>query len=244
MKTAFVLNDVSFSYPSTGAPVVHIPKLSIARGSRLFIKGTSGSGKTTLLGLLSGVLTPESGTISLLDIENFSGLSGARRDAIRARHIGFIFQMFNLLPYLTVVENVLLGLQFSSDRTARAANKGAPEQEAMRLLARLGMDEPELASRKVIELSIGQQQRVSAARALIGSPEIVIADEPTSALDTENRDRFLELLTNECKDAGSTLIFVSHDSGLSVHFDRVLTMEELSGRDETTSASASSEGGV
>jgi putative ABC transport system ATP-binding protein len=240
MSNAFTLNNISFCYPSTAASIISIPKLCIEHKSRVFIRGSSGSGKTTLLGLLSGVLTPTSGSISILDIENFNKLSGSRRDAIRARHIGFIFQMFNILPYLSVIENVLLGLQFSPERTAVAAERGSPEQEAKRLLARLGIDSNELISRKVVELSVGQQQRVSAARALIGSPEIVIADEPTSALDAENRDRFLELLINECKEAESTLVFVSHDSSLSSHFDRVITMDEFSGCQSSTLISSPS----
>ena len=238
MSNAFVLRDVKFSFSPSGAPLLDIPALVIERKSRVFIQGSSGSGKSTLLGLLSGVLTPTKGTISLLDIKNFSELNSARRDVIRARHIGYIFQMFNLLPYLSVLDNVLLGLQFSPERKAVAENRGSAAHEAERLLARLGMNDTELLSKKMTQLSVGQQQRVSAARALIGAPEIVIADEPTSALDLDTRDRFLDLLIGECDEVGSTLVFVSHDVGLSPHFDRVIAMDELSGNRSNSAASA------
>ena len=229
MGSAFVLDDVSFSYPGTGSAVLDIPKLCIECGERVFIQGDSGSGKTTLLSLLSGVASPSKGKVSILGIEDFSGLSSSHRDAVRAQHIGFIFQMFNLIPYLSVLENVLLGVQFSSERASIASSKGSLRTEAKRLLKRLGLSDEELLLRKVTELSVGQQQRVSAARALIGSPEIIIADEPTSALDFNSRKLFLDLLISECNESGSTLIFVSHDSSLASHFDRVISMSDFSG---------------
>jgi len=202
-----------------------IPRFTVARGERVFLKGPSGSGKSTLLGLIGGVLTPRSGTVRLIGT-GLSGLDASGRDRFRAEHLGFIFQMFNLIPYLTVRENVLLPLQFSSARRQRVANV-EPGREALRLLDALGLAGNGLLERPVTQLSIGQQQRVAAARALIGRPDIVIADEPTSALDTDTRDGFLELLINECQAGGTTLLFVSHDSSLSTHFDRSIAMSEI-----------------
>jgi putative ABC transport system ATP-binding protein len=202
-----------------------IERFTVARGERVFLKGPSGSGKSTLLGLIGGVLTPRSGTVRLIGTR-LSDLDASGRDRFRGEHLGFIFQMFNLIPYLTVRENVLLPLQFSSARRRRVSNVD-PSYEALRLLEALGLAGNGLLERPVTQLSIGQQQRVAAARALIGRPDIVIADEPTSALDADTRDGFLELLINECQACGTTLLFVSHDSSLSTRFDRSIAMSEI-----------------
>jgi putative ABC transport system ATP-binding protein len=153
---------------------------------------------------------------------------GAARDHFRADHIGFIFQLFNLLPYLDVRANVTLPCRFSATRRQRAAAaSGSVEHEAERLLAHLGLADPTLVERSVTELSIGQQQRVAAARALIGAPELVIADEPTSALDADARRAFLELLLAESDAAGSTVVFVSHDAALAPMFSRRIELTEI-----------------
>ncbi|CAM3665187.1 ATP-binding cassette domain-containing protein [Parendozoicomonas haliclonae] len=208
-------------------PVLKISELSLFAGEKVFIRGPSGSGKTTLLGLLGGVLTPTDGTVHVLG-SDLPRLSPSRRDHFRAEHIGFLFQMFNLIPYLSVIENVVLPLGFSKTRLKKVTAKGTTqEQEALRLLGHLGLNDPQLLKRPVTELSIGQQQRVAAARALIGSPELVIADEPTSALDTEAREAFIKLLFHECDAADSTLIFVSHDPALEPLFDRSLSLPDL-----------------
>jgi putative ABC transport system ATP-binding protein len=207
------------------APLLAIERFTVARGERVFLKGPSGSGKSTLLGLIGGVLIPRSGTVRLLGT-GVSELDASGRDRFRGEHLGFIFQMFNLIPYLTVHENVLLPLQFSSARRQRVSNVD-PSQESLRLLETLGLAGNGVLERPVTQLSIGQQQRVAAARALIGRPDILIADEPTSALDADTRDGFLELLINECQSFGTTLLFVSHDSSLSAHFDRSLAMSDI-----------------
>ena len=220
------LKNVVFSWVP-GQPVLDIPELTINHGESVFIKGPSGSGKTTLLGLLGGVLTPDQGTVSLLG-SALEQLSPAKRDHFRASHIGFIFQMFNLIPYLSVVENVVLPASFDSARQQRIEKDGRTvREEAIRLLNHLGLKDERLLARSVTELSIGQQQRVAAARALLGRPEIIIADEPTSALDADSRIAFLELLFAECKTAGSTLIFVSHDPALERLFDRSISLGEI-----------------
>ena len=217
------IHKLRFRWRKDAPLVLDIDSLQIVPGERLFIKGPSGSGKSTLLSLLAGVLTPQQGELRVLG-HSLPALKGAARDAFRADHIGFIFQMFNLLPYLSVLENVTLPLHFSARRRNRVKH---PQEEAMRLLAHLDLAGPELLARPVTELSVGQQQRVAAARALIGSPELLIADEPTSALDADRREAFIQLLLNECNAAGTTLVFVSHDNSLQGYFDRSIALDDI-----------------
>jgi len=220
------LRDLSFSWPGQPA-VLEIPELLIEPGERLFLSGPSGCGKSTLLGLIGGVLKADRGSLRVLGTE-LGALGVWRRDAFRADHVGFIFQMFNLLPYLSLVDNVALPCRFSKLRQRRASDSsGGPEAEAARLLGRLGLTGDDILRRPVTELSIGQQQRVAAARALIGQPDLVIADEPTSALDADSRRSFLALLMAECRAAGSTIVFVSHDRSLAAQFDRSLSLADI-----------------
>ena len=180
-----------------------------------------------MLGLLGGVQKPNRGSIQLLD-QDLSTLSASARDRFRVDHTGYIFQQFNLLPFLSVRENVELPCHFSKLRASRAVQRhGSVDNAAAVLLAHLGLDETSLLERRAGDLSIGQQQRVAAARALIGQPELVIADEPTSALDADAREVFLELLFAECRAADSSLLFVSHDQSLARLFDRSLSLAEL-----------------
>ena len=220
------LANVVFRWES-GKPVLDIPELVVHRAQKVFIHGPSGSGKTTLLGLLGGVLTPDAGQVGVLGTD-LTTLSPVQRDHFRARHIGFIFQMFNLIPYLSVLDNVTLPLSFAQERLQTVQRSGlTPVQEATRLLAHLGLDDPSLLERSVTGLSIGQQQRVAAARALIGRPQLIIADEPTSALDADSRRAFIRLLFNECEAAGSTVLFVSHDRSLESLFDHSVSLREI-----------------
>ena len=221
------LKDVCFRWPNQDRATIDLPELKIDQGERIFLQGPSGSGKSTLLSLVGGILVAESGSLRVLG-EELKSLSRARRDAFRVTHLGFIFQLFNLLPYLSLEENVLLPLRFSKKRAQRAGRNQAERlEEAQRLLTALGLSEPLKEGRPVVELSVGQQQRVAAARALIGRPELVIADEPTSALDTDLREVFLNLLFAECDKAGSALLFVSHDSELSRFFGRSLSLPQI-----------------
>jgi putative ABC transport system ATP-binding protein len=235
-EAAISIDGLRFAWASR-EPLLEIDRLEVGRGERVFLQGASGSGKSTLLGLVSGVLLPRRGTIRVLGIE-LGKLSDGERDRFRGSHVGFIFQMFNLIPYLTVRANVLLPLRFSRTRRERIAEigEGAAEREALRLLAAMGLADAGLPDRSVLELSVGQQQRVAAARALIGRPEIVIADEPTSALDADARANFLDLLMNECRAFGTTLLFVSHDAALGARFDRVLAMADLNERARAAAA--------
>jgi len=221
------LSNLRFSWSVDSPIVLDIETLRIANAERIFLRGPSGSGKSTLLSLLAGIARPNEGRLQVLG-QDMATLGGAARDRFRADHIGFIFQMFNLIPYLSVLENVCLPCAFSERRLARATKSaGSVRGEAVRLLAHLGMADGELQSRTATDLSVGQQQRVAAARALIGSPELLIADEPTSSLDEDRRAAFLDLLFRECDLGQITLIFVSHDASLGPLFDRVVSFAEI-----------------
>jgi putative ABC transport system ATP-binding protein len=215
------VRDLRFGW-SAARTDIDIEALDVERGARVFVQGASGSGKSTLLSLLAGVNVPRSGTVRVLG-NDLATLSSGRRDRFRAEHIGFVFQQFNLLPYLNAIDNVVLGLRFSRERAARVANPGAA---ARTLLQRLGLGAVEIES-LAAALSVGQQQRVAAARALIGAPELLIADEPTSALDADTRDQFVQLLLSASGEAGSAVLFVSHDASLRPHFDSAWHLHTL-----------------
>lgn len=194
---------------------------------RVFLRGPSGSGKTTLLSLIAAVLSADSGSLTVAG-HDLATLKGAQRDRFRADHIGLVFQQFNLLPFLSVAQNVSLPCHFSASRRARAiADSGSLDQAAKRLLTALKLDADQLLHRPAMTLSVGQQQRVAVARALIGRPPLVIADEPTSALDADTRDAFLDLLFTEVEATGASLLFVSHDASLATRFDRQLDLPTL-----------------
>jgi len=218
------VRDVSFRWNTASFPVFESANLNVQRSDRVFIEGPSGSGKSTLLSLLAGVITPQRGSITVLG-QRVDALSSGQRDRFRADHIGFIFQMFNLIPYLSVVENVTLPCRFSALRRERAL-RSAPNLDgaALALLDGLDMAGGDIVDRPVNELSVGQQQRVAAARALMGAPEVLIADEPTSSLDTDLREDFIKLLFDRCAEEGTTLVFVSHDRSLEGLFDRTIRL--------------------
>jgi putative ABC transport system ATP-binding protein len=224
---AVLMENTEFAY-SRGPTVLRVPALRIERGEKVFIFGPSGSGKTTLLGLLAGVLRSDSGVVRVLGTD-LGALSNRRRDALRAAHIGYIFQMFNLIPYLSVQENIVLPCRLSAERRARLGN-ATPAAAARGLADALHIGG--LLDERVTRLSVGQQQRVAAARALIGSPELIVADEPTSALDSDRRQQFLELLFERCAAADATLVFVSHDRHLEHMFDRAVSLADLNSAGE------------
>ncbi len=226
--SAVAIEELVFGY-HPGREILRLSEFTIAAEERLFLHGPSGSGKTTLLGLIAGVLSPSQGRVSIL-AQDLALLPPHSRDAFRGSHIGYLFQLFNLIPYLSVLENITLPCRLHELRRSRIghASPGTSPTiagEARRLAERLELGD--YLATPVTELSVGQQQRVAAARALIGSPELVIADEPTSALDTDLRDRFLELLFECCAEAKATLLFVSHDLSLGARFDRVLSLPTL-----------------
>ena len=219
---AVELAGLRFAYRA-GRDVLAIDRLVIDRGETVFLHGPSGSGKTTLLGILAGVLQATGGHVRVLG-SDFAAISSGARDAFRARHLGYVFQMFNLIPYLSVRENILLPIRLDAHRRARLGPRSFDEAVAD-IAGQL--DIADMLESPISELSVGQQQRVAAARALIGSPEVIIADEPTSALDTDRREQFLQLLFASCKAAGATLIFVSHDHTLMPLFSRTVELSDI-----------------
>lgn len=216
------LTQLKYRWRGRSEDTISIDDLYIQQGEHVFIKGASGSGKTTLLNLLAGILVPDAGSIHILE-NDIGALSTSARDRFRADHMGIIFQQFNLLPYLSVIENIVLPCDFSNHRKQQA---GDVKETAKQLLQLLGLHKS-LNDRSVMDLSVGQQQRVAVARALIGKPELIIADEPTSALDTESRNDFLKLLFSQAEQQGSTILFVSHDPYIADKFSRVLDLHEL-----------------
>ncbi|WP_422650459.1 ABC transporter ATP-binding protein [Cupriavidus sp. H18C1] len=226
--------NLAFRWPGRDGGALSLHSFELARGEHLFVSGPSGSGKTTLLSLLAGVVAPRQGTIRVAGTD-LTALPAARRDRFRADHIGIIFQQLNLLPYLSVLDNVLLPCRFSASRKARACEQAGGETEAAgMLLERLDMPSS-LWRRPAAQLSVGQQQRVAAARALLGRPELILADEPTSSLDAARQAAFMALLQRECRASGAGLVMVSHDDRLAAGFDRRFTMPAA---EEAESASA------
>lgn len=220
------IDDLEFSWNKDAPPVLNIPQFSVFDGERLFLRGPSGSGKTTLLSVIAAVLSPQIGTARVNGVQ-IGTLKGGQKDQFRVDHIGLVFQQFNLLPFLSVIENVVLPCQFSKRRRENLRQRDcSANNEAMRLLQAMNLP-PHLAKHSVTQLSVGQQQRVAVARALIGQPALIIADEPTSALDTDTRQAFLDLLFAEVKAANSTLLFVSHDVDLSQRFDRAVDLSSI-----------------
>jgi putative ABC transport system ATP-binding protein len=218
---SILIENVKFSY-SNKLPEndICIESWSLGQGEKHFIFGPSGCGKSTLLNLISGVLRPSSGTITVLG-ESIEKMSSPQRDRFRANNIGYIFQQFNLIDYLNAKENIALARHFCSNKqTINLADKIAE------LLTALGINENDW-SRPISTLSIGQQQRIAIARAFINSPKLLIADEPTSSLDEPNRDKFLTLLNTLCDANQTTLLFVSHDTRLKHHFNRVQNFNDI-----------------
>lgn len=225
LRVVLAAEALRFTWPSAKTPCIDIEAFRITAGESVFLHGPSGCGKSTLLSLLAGVLVADEGRVTLLG-HDWSKLSGTQRDRSRVAHVGYIFQQFNLLPYLSVIDNVLLPCRFSQRREANASRNGSSRGEAEHLLDQMGLDR-NLWNRQALQLSVGQQQRVAAARALIGQPEVVIADEPTSALDEDRREAFLDVLLTACAEHHSALVFVSHDQRIAQRFARHVLLPEI-----------------
>ena len=216
------IESLNFYWSKKSNFKIFVPSLEIKKGEKVLLLGESGSGKTTLLSLICGFLNPLSGSISI-NGNTINKLSSKTKDEYRADNIGIIFQQFNLLPYANVVDNVLLPLYFSQARSKNIVNKRAAALELFKQL-RLPDD---IAQYKASNLSVGQQQRVAVARALIGNPSLIIADEPTSSLDTNAQQLFLDLMFKQISEHNSTLLMVSHDKSLSNRFDRQININEI-----------------
>lgn len=216
------LEKVYYRWPGRASFTLHVPKLTLRRSETVLLLGESGSGKSTLLSLICGTVSADSGHIFVAGAD-INKLSAGKRDSFRAEQIGLIFQQFNLLPFASVKDNILLPLNFAPKRRKRVTNL---HLEAERLCDELGLSD-DLIMARAGTLSVGQQQRVAAARALIGAPPLIIADEPTSSLDAATQTVFLSLLFSQARANGSTLLMVSHDARLSNQFDRVIHMSEI-----------------
>jgi putative ABC transport system ATP-binding protein len=219
LPDAIKLHNLNYTFQGSSLPVLSIPAWQVARNERVFLQGESGSGKSTLLGLLAGLQLPTLGEVEILGAR-MSALGAGKRDRFRAKHLGVVFQQFNLIPYLSALENVLLAAQFGTlDR------RGA-RQRAIELLESVNLPSS-LHDRKAAALSIGQQQRVAIVRALINEPSLLLVDEPTSALDHNNRDAFLALLFDILADMDCAMVFVSHDPTIGRLFDKHVRLAEL-----------------
>lgn len=229
IKPAILIEHASFAWQKHSAYRLNIDHFSISLGEHLLLTGKSGSGKSTLLSLICGANLPQSGRVEILG-EALNHLSMSERDHFRAEHIGVVFQMFNLIPYMSIIDNVLLPLSFAPERKKRASRSRSLQMEAERLLQAMGLETSAFRTQTLAELSVGQQQRVALARALIGSPQIIIADEPTSALDPDRQEQFLDLMMKQAQAEGTTLLIASHDPTLGTRFDRTLDMSEITSR--------------
>lgn len=207
--------NLKYTYPS--GKTIHFPDLSLEAGQKVLLSGFSGSGKTTLLNLIAGALKLQSGQINLAG-QHYTDLSSTQLDRLRADHIGYVFQTLNLIPFLSVRDNIALGVKFSKLRSQRIHNL---TQEIDRLLNSLGLSQVSPES-SVNNLSIGQQQRVAVARALLGKPSLILADEPTSALDQDSSKQFLDEVSQTFDPASQAILMVSHDVSLAPFFDQVI----------------------
>ncbi len=219
MTNIIDIQKLKFNY-NPNQNILSIEELKIAEGEKVFLHGPSGLGKSTLLNIIAGVLKANSGEVKILG-QNFNQTSQSLRDKIRGENIGYIFQNFNLIPYLNIKDNITLPCRINPNR----AQNFDYVLQADEIIESLGLTEHVL--KNVTDLSIGQQQRVAAARALIGNPKLVIADEPTSSLDEKNTEEFMKLLISECEKRKFTLLFVSHDSRLKQYFSRALSLSEI-----------------
>ena len=221
------IDSVRFYWSKKSSFKRFVPNFEINKGEKVLLLGESGSGKTTLLSLICGFLNPLSGSISI-NGSTINKLSSKTKDEHRADNIGIIFQQFNLLPYANVVDNIVLPLYFSKVRSANVTNQ---RESALNLCKQLRLPD-DIDQYKASSLSVGQQQRVAVARALIGNPSLVIADEPTSSLDTDAQQIFLDLMFEQISNNKSTLLMVSHDRSLAERFDRLIDINEVLTRED------------
>jgi putative ABC transport system ATP-binding protein len=219
MNISLHLSKVQKTFKNGGEPV-HVLReisLSINAGENFFIVGPSGCGKTTLLSVLCGTLKADAGDIELLG-QKLNHMSDTEITKFRAHHIGFVFQQFNLIPTLTVAENVAIPLRLAGNSAAKA------KSAAIDMLASVGLENKH--AQYPFSLSGGQQQRVAIARALVHQPQIIVCDEPTSALDSQTGARVIELITNRSSSKLRTVITVTHDPRIYHYADRIAEMED------------------
>lgn len=217
------IRDLKKEYDQPGGgklTILDIPQFDIGRKEQVVLRGESGSGKTTLLHVISGIVPADSGSIRLEGVE-LMGFSESKRDRIRAVKMGYVFQTFNLLPAFTALENVRLGMSFSRGKAGGAKDS----ERAKELLKRVGLGDRMhyLPS----QLSVGQQQRVAVARAMVNRPILLLADEPTANVDPSNQDRIIELIAKECQEEGVAMLLVTHSDAVASRFSRVERLSQL-----------------
>lgn len=222
-RRAVHITNLAFRWPGEDGFRLSVPEFHVEAGERVLLLGESGSGKSTLLSLICGVTVPTSGRI-LINGQDIAQLAAPHRDRFRAENIGLIFQQFNLLPFASALDNVVLPLAFAPTRRARTPT---PKAAAAALLAALGLTEPTVHRAAARTLSVGQQQRVAAARALIGDPALIVADEPTSALDAGSENAFMDRLDAQTRAKAASLLMVSHDERLAPRFDRAVRLRDI-----------------
>ena len=216
------IKDIHYEWPGRIPFTLNVPDFSVHPAESVLLLGESGSGKSTLLSLICGTIMPSKGVVQVAG-NDLSKLSASLLDQFRVEKIGIIFQQFNLLPFGSVLDNILLPLSFAPERRARVVQ---PKETARKLCTDLGLPE-NLLNMRASTLSVGQQQRVAVARAMIGEPALLVADEPTSALDESTQIAFLDLLFTQSQNNNTSLLMVSHDERLSKYFDRVVRMTEI-----------------
>ncbi|MFV0321300.1 MAG: ABC transporter ATP-binding protein [Alphaproteobacteria bacterium] len=215
------LQDIVYEFAQGN--IFRLDDLTIHRGEHSLILGPSGCGKSTLLNLISGSITPHQGRIAVLG-QDITALKPVQKDRFRADHMGIIFQQFNLLPFADVYTNIALATEFSK---LRQKNIQDIQAEISQLLADLNLQPAAILYKKANQLSVGQQQRVAVARALLGKPQIILADEPTSALDDHAANRFMELIFKNAEAVGATVIMVSHNRDFIPFFPRNIALAEI-----------------
>ena len=221
------LDSLRFYWSKKTGFKINVPKFSVGQGEKVLLLGASGSGKTTLLSLICGFLNPVSGNI-YLNNQRINDLTADKRDQYRSDNIGIIFQQFNLLPYASVIDNIILPLYFSKIRANKIINQ---RETALNICKSLRLPNS-IKDMQASKLSVGQQQRVAVARALIGNPSLIIADEPTSSLDNDTQKNFLELMFRQIQENRSSLLMVSHDTSLASYFDRVIDINDILMRED------------
>ena len=207
------LRSVTKTYrdPSGGrVPVLNVSNFKLDQGEQVVLIGSSGGGKTTLLNIIAGITTADSGEV-LIAGTDIARLSEAARDRFRAERIGYVFQTFNLLPAFTALENVLLGMSFGGQKADRS--------RASQLLERVGLGHR--LHHKPAQMSVGEQQRTSVARALANTPRLLLADEPTANVDVANQETVLHMLRDSCREHHVSLLLVTHAQEVASQFDRV-----------------------
>ena len=223
MRNAIEINNLLFKWDNKKEFNLKIKNLVIENKKKIIIFGKSGSGKSTLLNLISGILTPTSGNLIIKNIK-FNNLSQKKKDEFRANNIGVIFQQFNILDYLSPLQNILLPCFFTK---FKKDNKQYFYNRTFKLAKKLDIKKNILLQNNSKDLSVGQKQRIAILRAIINKPYLILADEPTSALDDQNKKVFMSLLMKVCEQEKVTLLLASHDTSLKKNFDSFINLEKI-----------------